>query len=45
MDLDELVERRIRQRVEQLERLREDADLELENLRENLKPLISHDRG
>jgi hypothetical protein len=45
LELDELVERRIRQRVEQLERLREDADLELENLRENLKPLIRHDRG
>ena len=45
LELDELVERRIRQRVEQLERLREDADLELENLRENLKPLIRHDQG
>ena len=44
VDLDELVERRIRQRIEQLERLKEDADLELEDLRRNLEPLIHHDR-
>lgn len=44
VELDDLVERRIRQRIEQLERLREDADLELEDLRRNLKPLIHHDR-
>ena len=45
VDLDELVERRIRQRIEQLERLKVDADLELEDLRRNLEPLIHHDRG
>jgi hypothetical protein len=45
VDLDELVERRIRQRIEQLERLKEDADLELGDLRRNLEPLIRHDRG
>ncbi len=45
VDLDELVERRIRQRIEQLERLKVDADLELGDLRRNLKPLINHDRG
>jgi hypothetical protein len=44
VDLEELVERRIRQRIEQLERLKEDADLELEDLRRNLGPLIHHDR-
>jgi hypothetical protein len=45
VDLDELVERRISQRIEQLERLKEDADLELADLRRNLEPLIRHDRG
>jgi len=45
VDLDELVERRINQRIEQLECLKEDADLELEDLRRNLEPLIHHDRG
>ena len=44
VDLDELVVRRISQRIEQLERLKEDADLELEDLRRNLGPLIHHDR-
>ncbi len=43
VDLDELVERRISQRIEQLERLKVDADLELEDLRRNLEPLIHHD--
>ena len=36
VDLDELVERRISQRIEQLERLKEDADLELGDLRLSL---------
>ncbi len=45
VDLDELFERRINQRIEQLERLKVDADLELEDLRRNLEPLIHHDRG
>ena len=44
VDLDDLVERRISQRIEQLERLKKDADLELEDLRRNLEPLIHHDR-
>ncbi len=43
--LGELVERRINQRIEQLERLKVDADLELEDLRRNLEPLIRHDPG
>ncbi len=45
VDLDELVERRICERIEQLERLKEDADLELADLRRNLEPLIHHDQG
>ena len=44
VELDELVERRISQRIEQLERLKEDADLEIEDLRRNLGPLIHHDQ-
>jgi len=43
VDIDELVERRISQRIEQLERLKVDADLELEDLRRNLEPLIRQD--
>jgi hypothetical protein len=45
MELGDLVERRINQRIEQLERLKEDAGLELEDLRRNLEPLIHQDRG
>lgn len=45
VELGDLVERRIGQRIEQLERLREDAGLELEDLRRNLEPLIHRDRG
>ena len=45
VELGDLVERRIGQRIEQLERLREDAGLELEDLRRNLEPLITQDRG
>ena len=45
MELGDLVERRMNQRIEQLERLKEDAGLELEDLRRNLEPLIHQDRG
>lgn len=45
VELDEVVERIICERIELLGRLREDADLELESLRENLKPLIRQGRG
>ena len=44
-DLEGLIVRRICQRIEQLERLRGDAVLELGDLRANLEPLISRDRG
>lgn len=44
-DLDEFVERRIVQRIGQLERLMGDADLELEDLRRSLAALDHNDRG
>jgi len=45
VDLDDLIDGRLSRRIEQLEQLREDADLELGSLREDLKPLLRRDRG